>query len=59
MKQKNNSLALILKGIITENPVFVLVLGTCPTLATTTGVIGAVSMGIAAMAVLICSHIVI
>ena len=42
-----------------ENPVFVLILGTCPTLATTKTVIGAVGMGIAATAVLICSNIVI
>ena len=49
----------MLKGILLENPVFVLVLGTCPTLATTTSVIGAFSMGIAAMVVLICSNAVI
>ena len=57
---KNNSnLSVMLKGILKENPVFVLVLGTCPTLATTTSVIGAFSMGIAAMVVLICSNAVI
>jgi len=58
-KNTDNALTLILKGLLFENPVFVLVLGTCPTLATTTSVIGAVSMGIAAMAVLICSNVVI
>ncbi len=57
--KKNGNLSVLLKGILVENPVFVLVLGTCPTLATTTTVIGAVSMGLAAMAVLICSNIVI
>jgi len=57
--KKNSSLSIILKGILFENPVFILVLGTCPTLATTTGVVGAVSMGLAAMAVLICSNFVI
>ena len=36
-----------------------LVLGTCPTLATTTGIVSALSMGLAAMVVLICSNIVI
>ncbi len=57
---KNNSnLSIILKGILLENPVFVLILGTCPALATTKTVIGAVGMGIAATAVLICSNIVI
>lgn len=54
-----NKLSFLLKGLLLENPVFVLVLGTCPTLATTTSVIGAVSMGLAATAVLICSNTVI
>ena len=58
MKQESN-LSILLKGLLRENPVFVLVLGTCPTLATTTTVIGALSMGIAAMAVLICSNAVV
>ena len=58
-KNTDNALTLILKGLLFENPVFVLVLGTCPTLATTTSVIGAISMGLAAMAVLICSIVVI
>ncbi|MBQ7937718.1 MAG: electron transport complex subunit E [Oscillospiraceae bacterium] len=52
-------LGILLKGIIKENPVLVLLLGTCPTLATTTGVVSALAMGIAATAVLICSNIVI
>ena len=52
-------LGILLKGIIKENPVLVLLLGACPTLATTTGVISALAMGIAATAVLICSNIVI
>lgn len=56
---KNNNLSVLLKGILLENPVFVLVLGTCPTLATTTSVTGAIGMGIAATAVLICSNFVI
>ena len=56
---KNNSLSILLKGILKENPVFVLILGTCPTLATTTNVAGAFGMGIAALAVLVCSNILI
>ncbi|MBQ8817267.1 MAG: electron transport complex subunit E [Clostridia bacterium] len=45
-----------LKGIIKENPVLVLVLGTCPTLAITTSVLNALGMGVAATAVLLCSN---
>ena len=56
---KNNNLSLITKGILKENPVFVLVLGTCPTLAVTNNVFGAFGMGIAAMIVLICSNMLI
>ena len=56
---KNSKLMLVLKGLILENPVLVLVLGTCPTLAQTGSVISAVSMGIAATLVLICSNVVI
>ena len=56
---KNNKLLILLRGLITENPVLVLVLGTCPTLAQTTSVIGALGMGIAATLVLIGSNVVI
>ena len=56
---KNNNLSIITKGILKENPVFVLVLGTCPTLAVTNNVFGAFGMGIAAMIVLICSNMLI
>lgn len=56
---KNNKLAILLKGIITENPVLILVLGTCPSLATTGNVISALSMGLAATFVLVCSNAVI
>ena len=56
---KNNKLAIFLKGLIAENPVLVLVLGTCPTLAQTSSVINAISMGLAATVVLICSNAVI
>ena len=56
---KNNHLSVLFKGILKENPVFVLILGTCPTLAMTNSVTSAVGMGLAAMAVLICSNAVI
>ncbi|MBQ1260839.1 MAG: electron transport complex subunit RsxE, partial [Clostridia bacterium] len=56
---KNNKMSIFLKGLILENPVLVLVLGTCPTLAVSTGVISAVSMGLAATVVLACSNLVI
>lgn len=59
MTKKENKLMILLRGIILENPVLILVLGTCPTLATTSSVISAFSMGVAATAVLICSNIVI
>jgi len=48
-----------IKGIVKENPVFVLVLGTCPTLAVTTSVINALGMGAAAAVVLLGSNIAI
>lgn len=57
--KKENKLSIVLRGIITENPVLILVLGTCPALATTSKVVSAFSMGIAAMIVLICSNVVI
>ena len=57
--KKDSNLSVLFKGLLRENPVFVLILGTCPTLATTTTVISAVGMGLATMAVLICSNIVI
>ena len=56
---KNNKLSILIKGLIKENPVLVLILGTCPTLAVSTSVIAAFGMGIAATAVLICSNIAI
>ena len=52
-------LKILLNGIINENPTFVLLLGMCPTLATTTSAMNGLSMGLATMFVLICSNIVI
>ena len=54
-----SNLKVILNGIITENPTFVLLLGRCPTLGTTSSAINGLSMGLATMFVLICSNIVI
>ncbi len=54
-----NKLRIILNGIIKENPAFVLILGMCPTLATTTSAINGMSMGLATTFVLICSNIII
>jgi electron transport complex protein RnfE len=54
-----NKWDLIKNGVIKENPVLVLLLGTCPTLAVTTMAINGIGMGIATMAVLVCSNIVI
>lgn len=55
----NNALKTLSNGILKENPTFGLVLGMCPTLATTTGAMNGMSMGLATMFVLICSNIVI
>ena len=54
-----NYLQIIKNGITKENPTFVLMLGMCPTLATTTSAINGMSMGLATMFVLICSNVVI
>ena len=57
MKSKN--LKYLTNGIIKENPVLRLVLGTCPTLAITTAAINGIGMGVAATLVLIGSNLVI
>ena len=59
MSEKKPLINELTKGILKENPVLCLVLGTCPTLAVTTGVSSALGMGIAATAVLVCSNSVI
>ena len=53
------SLSILTKGLIKENPVLVLILGTCPTLAVTTMASNGIGMGLAATFVLVCSNIVI
>lgn len=60
MEQKRQSLkSVLLGGVITENPTFRLVLGTCPTMAVTTSATNGVGMGAAATFVLIGSNVVI
>ena len=54
-----NKLQIILSGIVKNNPTFVLVLGMCPTLGTTTSAGNGMGMGLATMAVLIMSNLVI
>ncbi len=54
-----SKLSLITKGILKENPTFVLLLGMCPTLGTTTSAINGMSMGLATMVVLILSNMAI
>ena len=54
-----NYLNIIKNGIIKDNPTFVLMLGMCPTLATTTSALNGLSMGLATMTVLLCTNVVI
>lgn len=48
-----------MNGIIKENPIFVLLLGMCPTLGTTSSAINGMGMGLATLFVLVCSNVVI
>lgn len=52
-------LKIISNGVFAENPVFVMLLGMCPTLATTNNVINGIGMGVSAMLVLIAANIVV
>ena len=54
-----NNLKVFLNGLVKENPTFVLLLGMCPTLGTTSSAINGMSMGLATTFVLICSNVVI
>ena len=54
-----NHLQIITNGLVKENPTFVLLLGMCPTLATTTSTVNGLSMGLATMLVLVCTNTVI
>lgn len=53
------NMKILMNGLVKENPTFVLLLGMCPTLATTTSAINGLSMGLATMAVLVCTNFVI
>ncbi len=55
----SNKLNIFTKGFFKENPTFVLLLGMCPTLATTTSAINGLSMGLATLFVLVLSNIAI
>jgi electron transport complex protein RnfE len=60
MPEENRSMkSVFLNGVITENPTFRLVLGTCPTLAVTSSAVNGFGMGAAATFVLIGSNVVI
>ena len=52
-----NSIKVLTNGLVKENPTFVLLLGMCPTLATTTSLVNGLSMGLSTTFVLICSNI--
>lgn len=54
-----NNFKVLMNGIIKENPTFVLLLGMCPTLGTTSSALNGMSMGLATTFVLICSNMVI
>ncbi|MBE6643337.1 MAG: electron transport complex subunit E [Clostridia bacterium] len=56
MKKESGFLAQFKDGIITNNPVFVQLLGTCPSLATTTNATNALGMGLSVVLVLMCSN---
>ena len=55
----SNAMKTLTNGIRKENPTFALVLGMCPTLATTTSAVNGMSMGLATLFVLVCSNVVI
>ncbi len=58
-EEKKNRLDIFLKGFIKENPVFIMLLGLCPTLGTTTSAINGMGMGLATTFVLTMSNIVV
>ena len=53
----DKNIRIFINGIIKDNPVFVLLLGMCPTLATTSSAINGMSMGLATMFVLVCANV--
>lgn len=59
MSDNNSNIKILFNGLLKENPIFVLLLGMCPTLGTTSSAINGMSMGLATTFVLICSNIAI
>ena len=59
MSNKNSKIKILTNGILNENPVLRLVLGTCPTLAVSTMAANGIGMGLAATFVLLCSNVAI
>lgn len=59
MSDNNSNIKILFNGLLKENPIFVLLLGMCPTLGTTSSAMNGMSMGLATTFVLICSNIVI
>jgi electron transport complex protein RnfE len=59
MMEKRSSLSVLLNGVLKENPVLVLLLGTCPSLAVSTMAANGIGMGVAATFVLVCSNMAI
>jgi len=56
---KNSNMKVLMNGLVKENPTFVLILGMCPTLATTSSAINGMSMGLATLFVLVGSNMAI
>ena len=54
-----NNIKVLINGIVKENPTFVLLLGMCPTLATSSSALNGMSMGLATLFVLTCSNLAI
>ncbi len=59
MNKNNVAIERIINGIATENPIFIMMLGMCPTLAVTTSVTNGIGMGLSTTAVLVVSNLVI
>lgn len=57
--EKKSKLSIFTNGFIKENPILVLILGTCPTLAVSTQAVNGIGMGLAVVFVLTCSNILI
>ncbi|MDR1780291.1 MAG: electron transport complex subunit E [Tannerella sp.] len=57
MTNKTSNISILLNGLIKENPTFVLLLGMCPTLGTTSSALNGMSMGLATAFVLVCSNV--